>query len=97
MNKCRTDATAYHDPDDVLPELTARQIRDKIDDFWLWGKATDQTMVIIQSAFEVMMDDEKARKDFFYSLSIQKDRFPQLRDSIETFVREEIEAGNLWK
>ncbi len=95
MNKCRTDATAYHDPDDVLPELTARQIQDKVDDFWTWGEPTDQTMVIIQSAFDAMMDDEKARNDFFTSLANNKDRLPELRDSIETFVREEIEAGNL--
>ncbi len=95
MNKCRTDATAYHDPDDVLPELTGRQIQSKIDDFWTWGEPTEQTMAIIQSAFEVMMDDEKARKDFFFSFSIKKDSSPQLRDSIEPFLREEIEEGNL--
>ncbi len=95
MNKCRTDATAYHDPDDVLPELTGRQIRDKIDDFWTWGEATDQTMVIIQSAFEAMMDDERARNDFFYTLTNIKDGFHGFKNFIETFVREEIEAGNL--
>ncbi len=95
MNKCRTDATAYHDPNDVLPELTGRQIQDKIDDFWTWGEATDQTTTIIDCAFEAMMEVKRSRNNFFYSLSIHKDRFPELRDSIETFVREEIEAGNL--
>ncbi len=95
MNKCRTDATAYHDPDDVLPELTARQIRDKIDDFWLWSEATNQTMLIIEYAFEAIMNDKDVWKGFFTSLTNNKDRLPELRDFIEVFVREEIEAGNL--
>ena len=101
MNKCRTDQSSYHDPDDVMTPAEERaeekRINERIGDFYTFAEADSmETQVCFECGIDSLMKVERDWADVWCALSnaLGSGKFPDLKTHIDQYVRSAIENGN---